>query len=77
MEPLTSGTLSLGGGRSDQIVTDAEALMVGVDHGVEEECVGTAVPAELHEANEDFTVEGTDPGQGVSAQLTSPRVHCS
>ncbi|GIF16973.1 hypothetical protein Ate01nite_70050 [Actinoplanes teichomyceticus] len=73
VQPFASSGADLVGCGVDETGADAVVLVVGVHHGVEEECVAAAVPADLNEPYEFTSVEGADPGERVSLQPLSPR----
>ena len=73
VQPLAAGCLRVAGCGGDQAGADAAVPVFGGDEGVEEECVGVAVPRDVHEPDEAVVfVAGADPAETVPVELGAP-----
>jgi hypothetical protein len=72
VEPVTACTGGLFGGAADQACADTSPLTGEVDERIQDEGVNASVPAELDEAEELISFEGSDPGRTVRVQLFFP-----
>lgn len=65
MDPLAASVVCLLSGAVDEVFADALSLACWVDHRVQEEGVGAAVPADLNEADDLLAVERPYPRERV------------
>lgn len=72
VQPFALGRTGLSGGFGDKPGSDPGTAVAPCDHGVQNERVDTAVPRDVHEADEITVMACTDPAEAVAVHPGQP-----